>query len=134
MNNFNGQSGSDFNNEKDQPFDPMQSYAYQDMMQYKSRGWSVASFVLSIISVVCCCAWYVSCVLAILAIIFAIVSRRNLGYFDGFSVAGLVIGIFGLVFSLFVGFLAVSGIITEFTQEFENALEEIEGGGTTDSF
>jgi ABC-type lipoprotein release transport system permease subunit len=73
-------------------------------------------------------------VLAILAIIFAIVSRRNLGYFDGFSVAGLVIGIFGLVFSLFVGFLAVSGIITEFTQEFENALEEIEGGGTTDSF
>ena len=135
MNQFNGQNNSDFNDQSGQAFDPMQSYAYQDMMQYKSRGWSVASFVLSLISVVCCCAWYISGFLAIIGIIFAIVSRKNLGYFDELGIAGLILSIFGLVFALFVGFLAVSGIMTMYLEEYSKALEEIAGsGGTTDSF
>ena len=94
----------------------------------KSRGWSVASLVLSIVSVVCCCLPVLSIVLGALSILFAIISRVNLGYFDGLSIAGLVVGIFGLV-------MGVSTVVAlnsfnfdefyeEFMKEYEKALEE----------
>ena len=134
MNQFNDQNNSGYQNESNQAFDPMQTYAYRDMMQYKSRGWSVASFVLSLISVICCCMWYISGILAVLGIIFAIVSRKNLGYFDGLGIAGLVLSIFGLVFAAFVGFLAVSGIMVTYLEEYSKALEDIAGGGGTTDF
>ena len=66
----------------------------------RSRGWSVASMVLGILSILCCCFTYVPLVLSVLAIVFSIVSRRNLGYFDGMAIAGLVMGIIGFIFSV----------------------------------
>jgi hypothetical protein len=75
---------------------------YKDAVKGKNltRAWSVASFVLGIFSIVCCCTCWAGLVAGILAIIFAVVSRRALGYFDGMSLSGLITAIFGVVFSL----------------------------------
>ena len=39
-------------------------------------------------------------IFGILAIVFAVVSRVRLGYFDTFTVAGMILGIFGTVFGI----------------------------------
>lgn len=67
----------------------------------RSRGFSVVALVLAIISVILCPVFYLGLAFGTLALVFSIISRRNLGYFDGFSIAGLVLSIFGLVFSVF---------------------------------
>ena len=111
-------------------------YAYKTVMDGvpRSRGWSVASMVLGILSILCCCLTYGGLIMAVLAIIFAIVSRRNLGYFDGMAIAGLVTGIIGLVF----GAMTVMGEMylsanPEFLEEYLKQLESFESefGGTT---
>ena len=75
---------------------------YKDVIKGKNltRAWSVASFVLGIFSIVCCCTCWAGLVAGLLAIVFAIVSRRALGYFDGMSLSGLITAIFGVVFSI----------------------------------
>jgi hypothetical protein len=59
-----------------------------------------------------------------MSIAFAVVSRVNLKYFDGMAIAGLIIGIFGLVFSLTV---LVSMIIVG-TEEFNSIKDKFFGG------
>ena len=119
-NGYNGNGNNDNNGRGDE------DYAFRTVMnngRRKTLGWSVASLVLGILSVVCCCLGYAGALFAVGAIVFAIVARRTLGYFDGLAIAGLVLGIFGAVFS-------ISAIIStmlippefweEYYQEFEN--------------
>lgn len=68
----------------------------------KTMAYSVASLLLSLMSLVCCCTGAVSMLFGILAIVFAVVSRRHLGYFDTMALIGLVVGIVGTVFGAFV--------------------------------
>ncbi|MBQ2252398.1 MAG: hypothetical protein II328_00290 [Clostridia bacterium] len=68
----------------------------------KTMAYSVVCLVLSLMSVVCCCSGFISLLFAAAAIVFAIVSRKHLGYFDTMSIVGLVVAIVGAVFSLFV--------------------------------
>ncbi len=90
-----------------------------------SRAWSVASITVSIVGLLCCCfVDWLSIVLGTLAVIFAIISRRNIGYFDGISLTGLIVGIFGIVFgvaSIVLEYvLMTSGFYDELLKEFEN--------------
>lgn len=106
-------------------------YVYKSVMEgkAKSRSWSVASFVVSIASLLCCCfvSW-VGVVLSTLAITFAIISRKNIGYFDGLSLAGLIIGIFGAVFGVasivFAYIIESSGLLDEYIKELEKIYGE----------
>ena len=66
----------------------------------KTYGWSLASMISGIFSVICCCTGYAGIIFGVLAIVFAIISRKNLGYFDGMAIAGLVLGIIGFVLGL----------------------------------
>ena len=84
-------------------------------------GFAIASFVLSLISILCCCVWYVAIPLAILAIVFAVLSMRSKN--RGLAVAGLIIGIISLVFSLFTAVVGVTAMqdenfYNEFYEEF----------------
>ena len=114
------------------------SYAYKTVMDGvpRSRGWSVASMVLGILSVLCCCISYGGLVMGLLAIVFAVISRRNLGYFDGMALAGLVLGIIGTVF----GAVTVASEIylsanPDLLENYLKYLESLESElGTTDSF
>ena len=106
-------------------------YAFNNVIngKHKTMGWSVASMVVGIISVVCCCLGWSGLILGTMAIVLAIVSRKNLGYFDGMSIAGLVLGIFGLVFG--VAMIIGSAVQTDsFWQTFLEEFEAEFNGGT----
>lgn len=118
-------------------------YAYKTVMDGvpRSRGWSVASLVLGILSVLCCCITYGGLIMGVLAIVFAVISRRNLGYFDGMAIAGLVVGIIGTVFGISI---VISDLYLtanpDLLESYYKYLEELEkelgagSAGTTDSF
>ncbi len=74
----------------------------------ESKGLSIASMVLGIISVVLFCIWYISVPCAILAIIFGIVGMKKGG--RGMGVAGLVLGIVALAILVIIYLLAFIGV------------------------
>ena len=65
-----------------------------------SRIYSVISVSLSALSVLLCFFPWAGLILGCLGILFAIISRKNIGYFDKISIAGIIIGIFGSVFAV----------------------------------
>jgi hypothetical protein len=118
----------DYNNQYQQG--DGQDYAFQTLMRNgrpKTKGWSVASMVLGIISVICCCGGWCGIILGIGAIILAIVSRKSLGYFDGMSVAGIVLGIFGFVLGITL-IIGIAMLPDEFWDEFWAEYNKMYGG------
>lgn len=109
--------------------------AYKSAMkgQVASRGWSVASLILSIVSLICCCFPWGGMVFAVLGIIFAIVSRKRLGYFDGLAVAGLITAIFSIVIMVFV-LVCLNYVIEliksnpELYEQYKDLLDKINNG------
>ena len=77
-------------------------YVYKNVIRNKEqrRTWSVISVVLSVLAVILCYFSWVGLVLGILSIGAALISRKNLGYFDKLTLAGIIIGIFGVVFAI----------------------------------
>lgn len=65
----------------------------------KNKGWSVASVACSVLSFFLCIFGWAGLVFGICGITLAIVSRIKLGYFNMWSIMGILIGIFGIVFS-----------------------------------
>ena len=74
----------------------------------ESKGLSIASMVLGIISVVLFCIWYISIPCAILAIIFGIIGMKKGG--RGMGIAGLVLGIVALAILAIIYLLALIGV------------------------
>ena len=65
----------------------------------KNKGWSIASTICSVLSFFLCIFGWAGLVFGISGIILAGVSRVKLGYFNTWTIAGILIGIFGIVFS-----------------------------------
>ena len=76
----------------------------------KSKGFSIASMVLGIISLVLLCIWYISLPCSILAIIFSIVGMKKGG--KGMAIAGLVTGIVAICLYVLIFGLAIIGFST----------------------
>lgn len=74
----------------------------------ESKGLSIASMVLGIVSLVFVCVWYITIPCAILAIIFAIIGRKKGG--KGMATAGLVTGIIAICLYALIFLLAFAGI------------------------
>lgn len=66
----------------------------------RSRGWSVASMILGILSVILSWIPFAGPILGAAAVLASLFSRRNLGYFDGMAIAGIITGAVGFVFGL----------------------------------
>ena len=74
----------------------------------RSRVWSVLSLILGILSIPLAGIYistlpfitFIGLGFVVCSILFALISRRNLGYFDGLSVAGIIVGSIGLVFGI----------------------------------
>lgn len=83
----------------------MEENKEQEVVQDENKGFSIASMVLGIISIVLFCIWYLSIPCAILAIIFGIVGMKKGA--KGMAIAGLVLGIIAVaivgIFVIFVG-------------------------------
>ena len=79
-----------------------QDYAFKAALPKKEnrRTLSVISLVLSILSLACLFIPWLALIFSIAAVVLGSISRNNLGYFDRCTLAGLIIGIFGFVFSI----------------------------------
>ena len=75
----------------------------------ESKGLSIASMVLGIVSIVLFCVSYLSIPCAILALIFGFVGRKKGG--KGMATAGIVLGIIALGLDI----LAIAGVATFMT-------------------
>ena len=83
----------------------------------QTNGFAIASMVLGIISVLCCCINYISIVIAVIAVVFFVVDRKTNGKSNGMAIAGLVLGIFGIA----------SGVLSIFSSLIlNNAFPELE--------
>ena len=97
-----------------------ESYAYEILNpngKPKTKLFSIIALVFGILSVAFCSAAYFAIIVAVAAIVFAVISRIKLGYFDGMTIAGLIIAIFGLVLGIFM-VIAINVIDPEFLKEF----------------
>lgn len=93
----------------------------------KTAAYSIVSLVLGIVGCLCCCSAYLSLIMGVGAVVFAIVARRHLGYFDGMAIGGLVTGIIGFVFGIAGVLMTVFFFGNEdFWQMVEEALERAE--------
>ena len=68
----------------------------------KTIGWSIASLATGLVSVFTSFLGWSGLILGIAAIIFAVISRRTLGYFDGKTILGLILGIHGILIGITV--------------------------------
>lgn len=87
------------------PFDENNDYdyLYQTVTRRgrkKTYGWSVAAMICGIVSAASFLSGISAIILGVLAIVFSLISRKNLGYFDGKAVAGLILGIIGFCFAV----------------------------------
>ena len=74
----------------------------------KNIGWSVASVISAVLSFFLSIFGWAGLILGVSAIAFAIAARVKLGYFNGWAVAGILIGIFGAVFSSSMIFISMT--------------------------
>ena len=110
-----------------------EEFIYKKVMLDKknSRAWSLASLAMSIVALLCCCFIdWLGMVFSTVAIVFALISRKNIGYFDRLSLAGIIVGIFGIVFG--IAGIVLSRLLSE--EFFEELMKEYEAmlnqGGT----
>ena len=93
---------------------------FESAQKKPQNGFAIASLVLGIVSVLCCCCCcfadtlglIVMGVAAILAIVFAFLSKKNTnGKMDGKAIAGLILGIVAIVM-LLLFLVALVGVYT----------------------
>ena len=75
--------------------------------------WSIVSVVLGALSIPACGVYIVGLILACLSIGSALLSRYRLGYFDKWSVFGLIFGIIGSVCGIFAMIVTEAGIFNQ---------------------
>jgi len=95
---------------------PVPQYNYQQPVDIEppvsggNIGFSIASMVCGILSILCCCAWYLSIILAGVAIVFGILSLKKNADGRNMAIAGLITGGIGAVLSIIVLVLALVGM------------------------
>lgn len=96
----------------------------------KTNGKALVSLSLACISLVCCIQWSISLVLAVLAIVFGILGLReeNPNQEDA-AIAGIVVGIVGLLLSVFVAMLVIYFARSASQQNLDAAVAVIVAAG-----
>ena len=95
----------------------------QPPQQPKGNGYNIASLVLGILSIVCCCLYgIVPLILGGLSIAFFVISKKR-GTANGLAIAGLICAIFGIVLGLFTGIYMIAN--------WDLIMDIAQNGGTT---
>lgn len=74
------------------------------------KGKSIAALILSIISIVSVCAWYISLPCGIAGLILGILGRKSENA-KGMALTGIILGALGSVIALIIGIIAIIAII-----------------------
>lgn len=98
------------NNEENVSFDTeekvegeekIEEYAYKNVITKNgnTRLFSVISVAFAALSVILSFVPWVGFIFGLVSVGFSLISRKQLGYFEGLALVGLIVGIFGFVFS-----------------------------------
>ena len=104
-------NGDNQNNNGYNPFEENHDndYLYQTVTRRgknKTAGWSLAALLCGIFGALSFLS-YTGIIIGILAIVFSVISRKNLGYFDGKCVAAIILGIIAICLSLTITLLFI---------------------------
>lgn len=80
-------------------------------------GFAIAGMVCGILSILCCCVWYVGLVLAIVGLVLSIISLKQHKPGRGMAIAGVICSAIGLGIGLLMG---ISSIIMMLNPEYQN--------------
>lgn len=112
-NNMNGTSGQ-------------QNYYGNEPATETPSGMAIAGMVLGILSMLCCCIWYVSAILAILALVFSIITVAKNKPGKGMAIAGIVCGAIGLIMAIVVVIGVIGYTRTMSPKDLQNMINNIE--------
>lgn len=85
-------------------------YDLPNAIKSRSLIWAVISLVAGVMSFALCFFHYVGLTLSVCALGTALVSRKNLGFFEKYSIIGIVSGIIGFVCSVFALIANILGL------------------------
>ncbi len=122
---------NDYNYSFSNESDAKNNFEIQSTPPIPKKGYdafAITSMILGIAGVVLCCCccgcfWFLTGILGVAAIVFAVVSRVRLGEFQGMAIAGLVLGIIAVILFLII-FAFVMWIISIPPEEWEMALRD----------
>ena len=94
-----------------------------------ASGFAIAGMICGILSIICCCAWYISGILGILELVFSImVIVRNLPG-KGLAIAGVICAAIGLILAIGLLVFALSldrGLSSVSPSEWRSLIDSIE--------
>lgn len=96
-----------------------QAPMYNEPIKEEGKGMGIASLVLGILSVTCCCGGWLP---SILAIIFGIISKSKKKDNNGMALAGIILGAIGIVFSIISIIILSTGSFDAMLSEMTNEL------------
>ena len=85
-------------------------------------AFAIASLCCGIFSVPCLCCTYLAIIFGVLAIVFAIISKKRSGRLVGVAIAGMTIGIVTAILGIL---LTIVGIYLMQTPEYQQMYEDI---------
>lgn len=80
-------------------------------------GFAIAGMVCGILSILCCCVWYLGLVLSIVGLVLSIIALRQHKPGRGMAIAGIVCSAIGLGIGLIMG---ITSIIMMLRPDYQN--------------
>ncbi len=89
-------------------------YGQPPVVPDNSKGFAIASLIIGILSVTCCCGGWLP---SILAVVFGIISKNRKKENNGMALAGIILGAIGIVFSIILIIFMATGGLEDFVNE-----------------
>lgn len=103
-----------------------QQFMYQ-MPTRKKDGLAIASLIFGILALLAGMTVWFGIIFAVVSIVCAIISKINYGYWDAKAVAGLSLGISGLVLALLMFFMVLNMLQNpEFVEQMNEIMQQYE--------
>ena len=88
-------------------------------------GFAIASLVLGILSLVCCCFWYVSGIFAVLGLAFSIIVLVKHKPGRGMAIAGLICSAIGLIIAVIMGIMVIYIGMNMSADDYKKIIDQI---------
>ena len=93
---------------------------YQKGPQDEKSGLAIASMILGIVSVVLSCLWYIAGPCGLIGLILGIISKVKKYGGKGFSTAGIILSVIGMLLCIVIIIVAVVFVLN-YPEVFENS-------------
>lgn len=126
QNSYPSQSGDGFRQSND-GFNRVNNQGYQNYVPEPEEGpgFAIAGMVCGILSIVCCCMYYISGVLGVIGLVFSIIVLKNEKPGKGMAIAGVVCSVIGILIALFfIGYRIFTIMNPEYMNNLRNLYRE----------